>query len=402
MVGSGHGRRNALDLGGGKLRVVVLVHAYYLRDPRVRREAEALVRAGHSVDAISLNEGGEAGEELVAGVRLYRCNLGRSRVRGMLNLIREYTGFLARAWWMLARLHRQHGYDVAIVANMPNFLVFATFPWRFTGMKVILDLHDPAPETFASLFGRWEGLLGRVMRMEEWICCRYAHRTMTVNRAIQSLFAARTGVVPFVSHNVPDLPLSSAGKAHYDHNKPVRRLVIHGYIHQRDGLDSVLRVIDALNTPEVRFDLDIYGDGPFLAGLQAVAAELGRPAWCRFHGRYLAGQVTEFLVDADLVIATYLPSALANLRLPAKLLEAACLGVPAVCRDLPAIRAYFDDDCVFYFETDSELAQQLVAASSDYTEAERRAGNARQRLRGITWDSEGPNFVRFVETVAGA
>lgn len=385
----------------GTLRVVMLVHAYYLRDPRVRREAEALVNAGHSVDAIALNEGGETDEEIVAGVHLYRCNLGRSRVRGMLNLVREYTGFLARAWWKLAQLQRQHRYDVAIVANMPNFLVFATLPWRFTGTKVILDLHDPAPETFASLFGRWSGVLGRVMRWEEWACCRFAHRTITVNRAIQSLFAERTGVVPFVSHNVPDQSISRVRKTRYDYYKKVRKLVIHGYIHQRDGLDDVLRVIDALNTPEVRFELDIHGDGPFLGGLQAVAVELGKPAWCRFHGRYVAGQLTAFLAEADLVIATYLPSALANLRLPAKLLEAVCIGVPAICRDLPAIRAYFDDDCVFYFRTNDQLADQLVAAASDYREAERRARNAWCQVRDMTWDSEGPKFVRFVESVAG-
>ena len=54
----------------GQLRVVMLVHAYYLRDPRVRREAEVLVQAGHAVDVIGLNEGGEAASEGAAGVRL--------------------------------------------------------------------------------------------------------------------------------------------------------------------------------------------------------------------------------------------------------------------------------------------------------------------------------------------
>lgn len=380
----------------------MLVHAYYLRDPRVRREAEALVQAGHSVDVIGLNEGGEAESEVVAGVRLYRCSLGRSRVRGMANLVAEYVGFLVRAWWRLTRLHLERRYDVAIVANMPNFLVFATLPWRFMGMQVILDLHDPAPETFASLFAGGSGFINRLMLFEEWLCCRYAHRTITVNHTIQSVFATRTGVEPFVSHNTPDQSVKQVRKARYERERSVRKLIIHGYIHRRDGLDDVVRVVHRLNAPEVRFELDIYGDGPFLPGLQAVVAELGSPVWCRLHGRYVAGEITASLAEADLAIATYLPNSLAELRLPAKLLEAVSVGVPAICRDLHAIRHYFDENCVYFFRTEEELAAQLLLAAADYPEAERRARNALGRLRGITWDVEGPRFARFVEATAAA
>jgi len=142
--------------------------------------------------------------------------------------------------------------------------------------------------------------------------------------------------------------------------------------------------------------------GDRIIGLQAVVAELGSPVWCRLHGRYVAGEITASLAEADLAIATYLPNSLAELRLPAKLLEAVSVGVPAICRDLHAIRHYFDESCVYFFRTEEELAAQLLLAASDYPEAERRARNARNRLRGITWDVEGPRFARFVEATAVA
>ncbi len=48
-------------------RIAVVVFAYYPRDPRVRRETEALVEAGHRVDVICLKSNGEPDRELVGG-----------------------------------------------------------------------------------------------------------------------------------------------------------------------------------------------------------------------------------------------------------------------------------------------------------------------------------------------
>jgi len=53
-------------------RVAMIVFSYYPADPRPRREAEALVGKGISVDMICLRNIHETKEEVVNGVEVYR------------------------------------------------------------------------------------------------------------------------------------------------------------------------------------------------------------------------------------------------------------------------------------------------------------------------------------------
>ena len=55
MLPASHPRRRARP-------IAMLVHSYYEEDPRVRREAEALVAAGHAVDVFSLRRPGHPRE----------------------------------------------------------------------------------------------------------------------------------------------------------------------------------------------------------------------------------------------------------------------------------------------------------------------------------------------------
>ena len=380
----------------------MVVLAYYKRDPRVRREAEALANSGHLVDVISLNEGDEAKQEKVNGVSVHRCDMRRSERRGKLDLIVQYASFLFRSWWRLTRMHITESYDIAVVHNMPNFLVFATFPWRYLGMKVVLDMHDPSPETFANLFGSRSRFFPWLMLFEERLCCAYSNRTMTVNETIRIIFSERTRVRPLVFHNTPDRSMYRELKTRYVTSVAVRRIIIHGYLHPRDGIELVIAVLAGLNTPRVRFLLDVYGDGPGLDSLRAMAEQLSATQWCHFHGRFISEQMGPVLAKADLAIATYLPDPLAHLRLPAKLLDSAAIGLPVICRDLKAIRQYFDEDCVYFFRSEGELRECLLEVWADYAEARRRAGNARDRISRILWDREAPTYVEFIETVASA
>ena len=65
--------------------VGMLVHGFYPRDPRVRREAEALVEVGYAVRVVCLRAPKQLGkqqeprDEKVNGVHIYRLPLTRKR-----------------------------------------------------------------------------------------------------------------------------------------------------------------------------------------------------------------------------------------------------------------------------------------------------------------------------------
>src|SRR5688572_6914021 len=130
-------------------RVAMLAHTYYLRDPRVRREAEALAGIGVDVHVISLAERGEPRRATVNGVQIHRLPVSRRR-GGPLRYFYEYLMVGVLGGLVLARLHLQARLDVVHVHNMPDILVLAALVPRLGGTTVILDVHDPMPELYMS------------------------------------------------------------------------------------------------------------------------------------------------------------------------------------------------------------------------------------------------------------
>ena len=77
--------------------VCMIVHSYYDEDPRVRREAEALVARGRPVDVIGLRQPDDAAQGELNGVRVIRLGVQRHQGAGLWVYLREYLGFLVRA-----------------------------------------------------------------------------------------------------------------------------------------------------------------------------------------------------------------------------------------------------------------------------------------------------------------
>ena len=99
----------------------MVVHSYYLDDTRVRREAEALIDAGFLVDVICLNEGDEVGFEEYNGVRIHRCNIGRSTKRTKVSYISEYVSFFFKSFFKSTKLSFKVKYDVFFYFTIQSY-----------------------------------------------------------------------------------------------------------------------------------------------------------------------------------------------------------------------------------------------------------------------------------------
>src|ERR1700728_1710589 len=80
--------------------VAVVVFSSYAKDPRPRREAEALVKAGFQVDAISLRfDRSDPARETINGVNVVRAPL-KHRRGGKLRYLLEYGCFFFFAFFL--------------------------------------------------------------------------------------------------------------------------------------------------------------------------------------------------------------------------------------------------------------------------------------------------------------
>ena len=165
--------------------VLMIVHAYYEEDPRVRREAELLAASGRPVLVLGLRRPELPAEEVLQGVHVRRLDEQRHQGAGLGTYLREYLSFLIRSGWAAVKLHRRHRFGLVQVHSLPDFLVFAALPLRLVGVPVLLDLHEAMPEFFVTRFPRAANPLShRLLLLQERLSIAFATHVLTVNEAM--------------------------------------------------------------------------------------------------------------------------------------------------------------------------------------------------------------------------
>ncbi len=386
-------------------RHCMVVHAYYpLGEVRVQREAEALLDRGYQVDVICLRHAGEPATDSHHGANIYRLPVQRHKRHGVVVQFLEYLAFFALAFAKLTSLHIRLRYDVIQVHNLPDFLVFAAFVPKLSGVPVILDLHDLMPEFFASRFGAGRASLPmKAIRLQEKLACRFADHVITVTEHWRQSLIKR-GVPPdkcTVLMNLADPRVfkKTAPPPSKSQTGDQFRLIYHGSIPCRYGLDLVLRAMDQVRAEISGIYFDIVGHGEHLPELIRLATELHLEDHVSFEGIMPVESLPERIVAADLAVVPYHSDVFTDELLPTKLLEYVAMGVPAIVSRTTGISAYFDETMVQFFTPGNvqELADSIRTLYRDRERLATLARNAAQFNLRYNWETQSADYARLVE-----
>lgn len=351
-------------------RVCMLVHHYFPRDVRVRREARALAAAGHEVRVICLRRPGQPARERWQGIEIVRLPVWRHRGSPLAVYLAEYGAMTGLATAALARHGGLGGFDVIHAHAPPDFLLAAAWPARLRGARLVLDVHDLSPELFGQRFGRRGGRLVRWMLAgTEAAACRLADKVITVTEVFGRRLIER-GLDPaklLVLHNCPDEEI-------FEGAEPVSRpagdafsIVHHGTLVQRYGVDVLLEAFTlvAPRLPNAR--LDVFGEGDARPALQARAARAELAGRVTFHGDVLQDELVSALAQADLCAVPNRSDPFTDLLLPTKLLEALRMGVACVASATPTIAQAFSSQEVRLVPPGdpAALAEAILELASD-------------------------------------
>ncbi len=363
----------------------ILMAAYtnYRRDPRVRREAEALVEAGHRVVFLASRQRGEPDRETIDGVEVIKApGLENKRTSIALYML-DYAIFFAMIMVHLAVHPRR--YRLIHINNMPDFLVFATWLPRLLGTPVIHDVHDLMPELFQEKFrsGERHWIVSALKLQERW-AGRFASTVLTVEERLKDIMSGR-GVPREKIHvlmNLPDDRIFAPRPAASP--KPADApfvLVYHGTLARRLGLDIAIRALAQARAEVPRIELRIVGAGEERESLIALRDELGLGGSVTFSDGFVPVQaIPALIIDADVGIVPLRISTGTDIMLPTKLLEYVTMGIPAITPKTGTIARYFDDTMVQFFEAENveSLAATIVALQRD---PQRRVALAREATR---------------------
>ncbi len=381
--------------------VCIVRHNYY-PDSHVRRDAEALVKAGYSVSVIALRKEGQPARETLNGVEIHRLPVEHRR-GSALRYAWEYSSFALLAFLRLTRLHLQKRFKVVEIDNMPDILVFSAIVPRLTGTPVILYIFDNMPELLAYL---WETTdhhpVVRGLAFLERVSAAFASRVIVTQEAARAAVTARGTAVEKVTvvlncadesiFNRQSVPNTAREDGRFE-------IVTHGVMLERYGVQVLIAALPQVLKVVPDTHVQIFGAGEYRAELEKQVASAGLENHVHFRGFAPLDELLAGIAGAD---AGYV-GMLNDQVLPNKLMEYVAMGVPVILSRWPTFSYYFPDDSATYFEAGNvdDLASSLLRIYNGRDAAYARAERALSRYQHYRWEVQREVYLSLYSELAG-
>jgi glycosyltransferase involved in cell wall biosynthesis len=378
-------------------RICVIRLAYFPFDPRMSRDVYSLAEAGHHVDVICLRDAGQRRLERSGSITVWRLPMRHHR-GSRLRWLYEYSVFTLLAGTLAGLLCLRRRFDLVQIHTLPDTLVFAGAIPKLLGVPVLLDLHECMPEFFASTFGvPATHPAVKLSAIAEQLAIRFADFALTCTADMREAFVARGAPaekIAIVLNSCDESVFDPSGRPGPNDENGAFRLIHHGSMEVRYGIDTVIRAVAALRSQYPGLRLALFGDGSQRAELVALVAELGLDREVSFSDGFVPIEaLLDAIASADAGVVAMRRDPFRDLTHCMKMFDLISMRRPVLCSRTRAVMNYFPEDCFAYFEPDDptdlaralaelierpERARELVTAATRVNEAYRWQ---RQRVR---------------------
>ena len=285
-------------------------------DPRVLREARALIEAGIGVRLIAWDrEGGRPAQAVEDGVEVFRLG-PRSAYRSFSQVVPGLLRFWARA----ARTARKLEFDIVHCHDFDT-LPLGLMVAKLSGKPLILDAHD----IYSLMVVGESPAVGRMLwPVERWLASR-ADRLITTNETMGEMLSGGSDVTPTIVRNSPDISVLSG----HSREDTRRRHGLTGFVVSYFGSLEPGRAVEELAdafSPEEGITVVIGGSGTLRPSVERAAKD--NPA-VRFLGSIDTDEVLRITDASDIIPVMYDPSnPKYRICTPIKVLEAMACGRP--------------------------------------------------------------------------
>jgi glycosyltransferase involved in cell wall biosynthesis len=296
-------------------------------------------------------------------------------------------------------------YGCIQVHNLPDFLVFSALVPKLFGARIILDIHDLMPEFYAaSIDGDLSRLPVRIIMLEEQLSCRFADHVICVTENARQTLIDRDVPAEKISivMNVADSKIffRTTDQERSIHNGNHLRLVYHGTMTRRYGVDMLVKCVARLRNQIPGIQLTLIGHGELRDDLLVLIKELDVQQHIIFpHDLIPAAELPAILRKSDVGVVPNLDDLFTDGLLPTKLMEYVALGIPVVAAETTTISAYFDDSMVTFFQPgnlDDLCAKILLLFENPDLRIELIKNSDRFNL-DYSWENVAADYVAIVD-----
>jgi len=394
---------------GKPIRVLMVVeNCPYLRDPRVQREAKALVAAGYRVTVICPTQGYPR-HRAAGDIRILEFPMWQF-TRTIPGYVVEFAYAMAAiallSFWALLT----GGFDVIHVANPPDCILPLLSVYKLLGKTFVYDQHDLTPELYVAKFGENGRVSAWLLALERY-SYRLADHVIVTNESYKEL-AMQRGSVPeakiTVVRNGPDLASNRVAEVDPGlRSKSPNIIAFAGVTGLQDGLDGLCRALQHLrySLHIDQFFCVIIGDGAALAATKVLAHELQIDDKMWFTGWVSDPEkYASYIATADICVAPDPYNRYNDHSTFVKIMEYMAAGKPIVGFDLRETRRTAESGALYARPNDLEDFATKIAELIAHPERRLsmgRLGASRVQTR-LAWQYSVPNLLNVYQSLAQA
>ena len=320
----------------------------------------------------------------------------------------EYGASVVLSFLFLTVLFVIRRYRVVHVHTMPDILVLAALVCKLFGARILLDVHDPMPETLGTKFGiderHW---LWKLTDLQERVSIRMADHVITVTHQVRDALIQRgapEGKVSVVM-NVADprrFPADTRQQSRPLSGQETTTLLFMGTITWQYGVDVLVDALAILRGVDPAFRLKIVGDGEEREQVREQVRHLGLEDHVAFHDPVPISRLPEVALPADIGVAPHRVDRLYDMCFPSKMYDYLMLGLPVIAARTKSIVHYYGEDTVGLFEAgDADaLAEEALRLVRDPDLVRTRRARADEFLSTLNWREEERRYLGVIRALS--
>jgi glycosyltransferase involved in cell wall biosynthesis len=353
----------------------------YISDIRIRREAEALVEAGHSVHIACSGQYDSDRHTELNGVQISRICSRNKLTHNTFEAVNKLTFYQPYWVYKIKSIIEDGDFDILYYHDIPPGK-FATRLAQHYNLSIVVDLHEMYPQAiklWLKAYSFRERLHPkrlfdppwRYQRLERFVI-DHADALVTVSEEMKEYFIERynyeglSGVVK----NVPDLErLDQMTIKNLGYSSDFVISYIGGFTPQR-GIERIIEAMPRIIKEIPNVKLVLVGDGAesYIKNLKSRCDELKISDHVVFEGWVDFELIRSYYEISSVTVIPYYNHKASQFALPNKLFQAMAFRTPIIASDLPSMKRIIEDSGAGLTVSDtSSLAETIVEISKDRT-----------------------------------
>ena len=386
--------------------ICMIAQASYPGDPRIRRQAEALDKAGFEVDVLCRPSGSQKKVEKFGKVTAYRL-VNAPRQDSIVKWIYYSSLFFVMAFIKIQFLYVKRKYNVIQIHNMPDHLIFSAIVQKIFKVPLVIDIHDLTVEMFQE---KWQGkkrpiIIGLAKFLEK-ISLTISNKVITVTTTCKERLVSR-GISPDKITLILNTPNEDVFE--FDKNRIFitiekdLRLVYYGTVAKRFGIHVAVQAMPAILEKIPGSQFDIYGpfDAEYGNFLEELIRNKGLENNVSLKEKVTREKIPGIIRNSDIGLVPYLSSDYMHLALPTKAFEYIAAGLPVVSTFLEDLSKSFSNNSITYVKSEDpeDLAKKICFLSQNPDIRKAMTLNAYNEMREISGQVMSKRYVDLMSSL---